>query len=104
MEKKLQKAAIYGFLFALGLAVLFVDYKVVGQMKPEVQEIGYMQTMDYFITLLKFAIVGSFICLFATWRYFKNRYEKNSRPKSYYVEMFFATFVIAIILDLLVNW
>ncbi|UPM53680.1 hypothetical protein [Gottfriedia acidiceleris] len=59
MEKDIRKGLIYGFLFGVAIAILFIKhYEIVTN--SDGNEINYLSIFDYLIIILKRGIVGSF--------------------------------------------
>lgn len=59
MERAIKKGLIYGFLFGIALAILFIKHYELN-ITSEGNEIHYLQKFDYLVLLVKRGIVGSF--------------------------------------------
>lgn len=105
MERVLRKSAIYGFLVGVGLAILFVDYKQVTHLNGGTYETVYLSIPEYIITVLKFGVGGICYGLLGGWIIGnKNRYKEKEYKKTYYVEVFFAVFILTVLLEYIINW
>ncbi|WP_194709666.1 hypothetical protein [Radiobacillus deserti] len=102
MEKRLRKTGLYGLLFGLAIAILFVDYKDVIPTSNGGQITTYRSVFEYIVSILRFGVTGSFIGLFIGWQYYKKQNETN-KNKSYYIEFFIAVFLVALIVMLVFN-
>lgn len=59
MEKDIKKGLIYGFLFGVAIAILFIKhYEIIAD--SDGNEINYLGVFDYLIIIIKRGIVGSF--------------------------------------------
>jgi len=59
LEKDIRKGLIYGFLFGVAIAILFIKhFEIIAD--SEGNEINYLRVFDYLIIILKRGIVGSF--------------------------------------------
>jgi hypothetical protein len=59
LEKDIRKGLIYGFLFGVAIAILFIKhYEIITN--SDGNEINYLSVFDYLIIILKRGIVGSF--------------------------------------------
>ncbi|MEC1722111.1 hypothetical protein P9265_21245 [Schinkia azotoformans] len=63
----LQKWSIYGFLISLALSVLFVDNKVITHFDSGYTT-EYVPVYDYFVSIIRYSVIGAFIGLFVGWR------------------------------------
>ncbi|MEC1766865.1 hypothetical protein [Schinkia azotoformans] len=67
VEKSIQKWSIYGFLISLALSVLFVDNKVITHFDGGYTT-EYVPVYDYFVSIIRYSVIGAFIGLFVGWR------------------------------------
>lgn len=71
VEKLIRKSAIYGFFIGIGIAILFVKYKVVNNLGVGVTETSYVPVVDYIVTVLRFGVVASFLGSLCVWSIYK---------------------------------
>ncbi|MCZ8539838.1 hypothetical protein [Psychrobacillus psychrodurans] len=99
MDKSIKKWTIYGFLISLGLAVLFVKNKINipfdGGYTTE-----YVPVYDYIVSILRYSVIGAFAGMFVGWRFGKGQ-DKVNKSKTYYAEVFFGVFFIAIFIGII---
>ncbi|MDQ0233100.1 hypothetical protein [Metabacillus malikii] len=80
MEKSMQKWSIYGFLIALALSVLFVDYKVITHFDGGYTT-EYVPVYDYIVSIIRYSVLGAFLGLFVGWGLSKRKGKEN-KPKT----------------------
>jgi uncharacterized membrane protein YidH (DUF202 family) len=102
MESRLRKSGIYGLLFGLAIAILFVDYKDI-QVSNDVYVTTYKPVIEYIVSILRFGIIGMFLGLFIGWKGYERKH-KTQQEKSYYLPFFFVVFLVSIILMVVFNW
>lgn len=104
MEKNLRKSGIYGFILGIALSILFVDYKEVYVSRSGDNVVTtYEPLLDYIVSILRIGTIGMFIGLFVGWNMVVRKREKQ-QAKTYYMPVFFAVFIVAIISQFLFNW
>jgi len=101
MESLLRKSGFYGLIFGLAISILFVNYKDVSPIDGG-QITTYKPVFDYIITILRIGIIGMFLGLFIGWKSYESKHK--AQLKSYYLTVFFAVFVIYIIIMMVFNW
>lgn len=97
MESRLRKSSLYGLLFGLAIAILFVNYKEVTEIDPGITETTYKPVIEYVVTILRYGIVGMFLGLFVGWWDYKRKH-KNEQEKTYYLPFFFVVFLVSLFL------
>ena len=104
MEKVLRKSGLYGLVFGLAVSTLFVSYKEIQEVGNGGRLITYKPFLDYFITILRFGIIGMFLGLFIGWKDYEKKHNTQQQGKTYYILTFFIVFLISSILMLILNW
>lgn len=59
LEKAIKKGLIYGFIFGIAIAILFIKHYEINT-DSKVDEIKYLPIFDYLLLIIKRGIVGSF--------------------------------------------
>ncbi|MFS0861892.1 hypothetical protein [Fredinandcohnia sp. 179-A 10B2 NHS] len=103
MEKVIRKSAIYGLAIGLSLAILFVDYKEVEQLGEGSTLTSYKNPFEYIVSLLRFSVIGMFVGLFIGWN-IEGRKKEEKHAKTYYIPVFFAIFILAVITQFILGW
>ena len=99
MEKNIKKGAIYWFFIILAIAILFLDYKENTHFNGGYTT-QYVPIYDYIVTIIRYSILGAFAGKFVGWRLGKGR-DKVNKSKTYYAEVFFGVFFIAMFIGLI---
>lgn len=102
MEKSIRKGLIYGFLFGIAVAILFIKHYVINT-TSEGNEIQYLHKFDYLVLILKRGIIGSFFGAFLAFIIFNLKDSLKLSKKMKFGAIIFGVFVVGPVIQYLVS-
>ncbi|QKE75688.1 hypothetical protein HPK19_24610 [Arthrobacter citreus] len=102
MEKAIRKGLIYGILFGIAIAILFIKHYEINT-SFQGNEIIYLNKFDYLILILKRGIVGSFFGAFLAFIIFKLNDSLKLSKKMKFAAIIFGICVVGPVIQYLVS-